>query len=170
MIGKKTPNTQLSECVLCSSSTLKESELAEGGDVPAYGASGISGFTKNAFSEEDSILITKDGSGVGSLRYVYGPHSFVATLNSMKPKDGIYLPYIYYALQNISFESYRTGQAIPHIYFKDYGGASIYLPSFSIQERVACGLERIDNMVDNERRILQNLQTAKAYFLLALII
>lgn len=170
VIGKKTPNTQLSDCVFCSSSTLKESELAEKGDIPAYGASGISGFTENAFSEGDSILITKDGSGVGSLRYVHGPHSFVGTLNSMIPKDGIYLPYIYYALQNICFESYRTGQAIPHIYFKDYGRALIYLPSYAIQERLARGLEHIDNMVDNERRILQNLQTAKAYFLVALII
>ena len=169
-IGKYTPNIMLSECVRCSSSALKESELAEEGAVPAYGAAGISGFTESTLSDGDSILITKDGSGVGSLRYVNGPHSFVGTLNSMTPKEGVYLPYIYYALQNVCFESYRTGQAIPHIYFKEYGRVLIYLPSYAIQERVARGLERIDNMVDNERRILQNLQTAKAYFLVALII
>ena len=45
---------------------------------------------------EKTTSVTKDGSGVGSLRYVRGPHSFVGTLNRMAPKDGIYLPYIYY--------------------------------------------------------------------------
>ena len=170
IIGKNAPNTMLSECVCCTSSTLKESDLSDAGAVPAYGAAGISGFTDNALSAGDSLLITKDGSGVGSLRYVSGPHSFVGTLYSMTPRDGFYLPYIYYALQNVSFEIYRTGQAIPHIYFKDYGRELIYLPSYANQKRVACGLERIDNMVDNERRILQSLQTAKAYFLVSLFI
>ena len=160
----------LSECVRCSSSTLKESDLAEEGAVPAYGAAGISGFTDSVLSDGDSILITKDGSGVGSLRYVNGPHSFVGTLNSMIPKDGIYLPYIYYALQNVCFESYRTGQAIPHIYFKDYGKEPIYCPSFDDQKRLSKGLEMIGVKIGIERAELQNLQSAKAYILSALFI
>ncbi len=170
IIGKNAPNTMLSECVCCTSSTLKESDLSDAGAVPAYGAAGISGFIDSALSDGDSILITKDGSGVGSLRYVVGPHSFVGTLNSMTSKEEVYLPYIYYALQNVCFESYRTGQAIPHIYFKDYGRVLLYLPSFAVQKRVARGLERIDKMIDNERRILQGLQTAKAFFLVSLFI
>ena len=169
-IGKYTPNTLLSECVRCSSSTLKESDLAEEGAVPAYGAAGISGFTDSALSDEDSILITKDGSGFGSLRYVNGPHSFVGTLNSMTPKEGVYLPYIYYALQNVCFESYRTGQAIPHIYFKDYGKETIYCPSLDNQKRLAKGLEMIDTKIGIDRAVLQSLQSAKAYLLSAMFI
>lgn len=140
------------------------------GTVPAYGASGISGYMDNALSENDSILITKDGSGVGSLRYVRGSHSFVGTLNSMAPNEGVYLPYIYYALQNVCFESYRTGQAIPHIYFKDYGKEAIYCPSFNEQRRLAKGLEMIDSKIGIERAVLQNLQSAKAYLLSAMFI
>ena len=170
IIGKNSPNKMLSECVRSASSTLKESDLEEAGAVPAYGAAGISGFTANPLSKEDSVLITKDGSGVGSLRYVYGPHSFVGTLNSMTPKEGIYLPYIYYALHNVCFESYRTGQAIPHIYFKDYGKESIYCPSFDDQIRLAKGFEMIDTKIVIERATLQNLQSAKAYLLSALFI
>ena len=169
-IGNYTPNTLLSECVRCSSSTLKESDLAEEGAVPAYGAAGISGFTDVALVKGDSILITKDGTGVGTLRYVYGPHSFVGTLNSMTPRDGFYLPYIYYALQNVCFESYRTGQAIPHIYFKDYGKEAIYCPSFDEQKRLAKGLEMIDSKVGIERATLQNLYSVKAYLLSAMFI
>ena len=169
-IGNYTPNTLLSECVRCSSSTLKESNLAEEGAVPAYGAAGISGFTDAALVKGDSILITKDGSGVGTLRYVYGPHSFVGTLNSMTPRDGFYLPYIYYALQNVCFESYRSGQAIPHIYFKDYGKETLYCPSFNDQKRLVKGLEIIEAKIGIERTILQNLQSLKTFLLSAMFI
>lgn len=124
----------------------------------------------NALSEGDSILITKDGSGVGSLRYVSGPHSFVGTQNSMTPKEGVYLPYIYYTLQNVSFKSYRTGQAIPHIYFRDYGKETIYCPSYPVQHGIALGLERIDYKIAIERRIKERLIFAKDYFLRALFI
>ena len=160
----------LSECVRCSSSTIKERDLLDSGTVPVYGASGISGYSDNALSENDSILITKDGSGVGYLRYVRGSHSFVGTLNSMTPNKGIYLPYIYYALQNVCFESYRTGQAIPHIYFKDYGKEAIYCPSFDNQKRLAKGLEMIDTKIGIDRAVLQSLQSAKAYLLSAMFI
>ncbi len=170
IIGKNVANKALSECVCCTSSTLKESDLGEDGVVPAYGAAGISGFTDSALSERDSILITKDGSGVGSLRYVHGPHSFVGTLNSMTPKDGIYLPYIYYALQNVCFETYRTGQAIPHIYFRDYGKEAIYCPAYDDQKRIAKGLELIDATIGIERAVLQNLQSAKASLLSGMFI
>ena len=168
IIGKNAPNTMLSECVCCTSSTLKESDLSDAGAVPAYGAAGISGFIDSALSDGDSILITKDGSGVGSLRYVVGHHSFVGTLNSMTPKEGVYLPYIYYALQNVCFESYRTGQAIPHIYFKDYGKEALYCPSFDDQKRLAKGLEMIDAKIGIERAAIQNLQLVKAYLLSAM--
>jgi len=170
IIGKNTANKTLSECVCCTSSTLKESDLGGHGAIPAYGAAGISGFTDNALSDEDSILITKDGSGVGSLRYVNGSHSFVGTLNSMTPQEGVYLPYIYYALQNVCFERYRTGQAIPHIYFKNYGKEAIYCPSFDNQKRLAKGFEMIDTKIGIERAVLQSLQSAKAYLLSAMFI
>jgi len=169
-IGKYTPNTLLSECVRCSSSTLKESDLTVEGAVPAYGAAGITGFTDSALSDEDSILITKDGSGVGSLRYVNGPHSFVGTLNSMTSKEEVYLPYIYYALQNVCFDSYRTGQAIPHIYFKDYGKEAIYCPSYEEQVRMAIGLEKIDAKIGLEKAALQSYKSAKVYLLSAMLI
>lgn len=137
---------------------------------PAYGAAGISGYTNTPLYNEDSILITKDGSGVGSLRYVRGSHSFVGTLNSLTPKEGIYLPYIYYVLQNVKLDSFKTGQAIPHIYFKDYGKEAIYCPSYYIQKKLAGGLELMESKKDNETVILQNLYKMKAYFLISLFI
>ena len=88
----------------------------------------------------------------------------------MTPKEGVYLPYIYYALQNVSFERYRTGQAIPHIYFKDYGKEAIYCPAFDDQKRLAKVLEMIDAKIGIERTNLKNLQSLKAYLLSAMLI
>ena len=88
----------------------------------------------------------------------------------MITKDGIYLPYIYYALQNVCFESYRTGQAIPHIYFKDYGKVAIYCPSFDDQKSLAKGLEIIEAKIEGERAYLQKLQSVKTHLLSVLFI
>ena len=144
---------------------MKESDLYGAGIIPAYGASGISGYSETPQSNEDSILITKDGSGVGSLRYVHGRHSFVGTLNSLTPKEGIYLPFIYYALQNLNLDSYKTGQAIPHIYFKDYGKESIYCPSYDAQKQLAYGLELLETKKENEIVMLKQIKFVKAYLL-----
>ena len=170
IIGRNQPNTQIVNVVDCSSSTLKESYLDEAGTVPTYGAAGLSGYTDVCLSVRDSILITKDGSGVGSLRYVRGSHSFVGTLNSLTPKEGIYLPYIYYALRNVNFDSYKTGQAIPHIYFKDYGKETIYCPDYDEQVRLAKPLELIDAKIEREKEMSRKLQSLKAYLLAGLFI
>ena len=151
--GSSKPNKRLLDCVICSSSTLKESELTDNG-IPAYGASGISGYSEKAQCQSDSILITKDGSGVGTKQFVHGAHSFVGTLCSLSAKDEIYLPYIYYALINMKFDAYKTGQAIPHIYFKDYGKEQLFCPSYPEQVERAQGLEFLDRKVFYERDIM----------------
>ena len=149
---------------------MKENDLSEEGDIPVYGAAGLSGYTDVSIVEHDSILITKDGSGVGSLRFVHGPHSFVGTLNSLTPKNGVYLPYTYYALLNVNFELYKTGQAIPHIYFKDYSKEAIYFPAYEEQKRLAKGLELLDAKIEIQRAELQGLKSIKAYLLASLFI
>ena len=170
IIGANRPNAQIVNVVDCSSSSLKEGDLDETGTVPTYGAAGLSGYTDICLSIRDSILITKDGSGVGSLRYVRGSHSYVGTLNSLTPKEGIYLPYIYYALRNVNFDSYKTGQAIPHIYFKDYAKESIYCPTYGEQVKLAKPLELIDAKIEREKEMLSKLQSLKAYLLAGLFI
>lgn len=129
--------------------------------IPTYGAAGISGYTAEALCKSDSILITKDGSGVGSKRYVHGEHSFVGTLCSLTPKDGIYLPYVYYALMIMNLDTYKTGQAIPHIYFKDYGKLQLFCPTYSEQRRLSHGLETLDRKVEFEKNLLLSINEVK---------
>ena len=165
VISSQKPNTLIKNCLECNSSTLQESQVAETGTFPVYGATGISGYTETADINGESILIIKDGSGVGIVKFVTGEYSYIGTLNSLIAKDGYCLKYIYFALQRFSFEPYKTGMAIPHIYFKDYGKAKIYCPSLSLQTLIAQKLSLIENKMEVEKRIILCYQLQKSYLL-----
>ena len=159
------PNTLIKDCLECNSSILQESQVAKYGAFPVYGATGITGYTEAADVNGESILIIKDGSGVGTVKYVTGEYSYIGTLNRLIAKDGYCLKYIYFALQRFSFEPYKTGMAIPHIYFRDYGKAKIYCPSLSLQTLIAQKLSLIENEMEVEKRIILCYQLQKSYLL-----
>ena len=102
------------------------------GSYPVYGATGLIGYTNNYAYNGESILIVKDGSGVGSLSYVNDHFSVIGTLNYLTAKENYSILYLYYALMAFNFTPYITGMAIPHIYFKDYGKAKLFYPSLSL--------------------------------------
>ena len=111
-----------------------------------------------------SIFI-KDGSGVGTVSYAIGRCSATGTLNTLQAKDGYLLQYLYYMLKVFNFEPYKTGMAIPHIYFKDYGKAIIFCPPYQEQLRYAKMLSAIDDILLAEQNILTNLNLQKRYLL-----
>lgn len=94
VISLQKPNTFIKDCLECNSSILQESQVAEYGASPVYGATGITGYTEAADVNGESILIIKDGSGVGTVKYVTGEYSYIGTLNRLIAKDGYYLKYL----------------------------------------------------------------------------
>ncbi len=161
---------RLSDCLECHSSTLQESEVSENGAYPVYGATGISGYKDDYAANEDAILIVKDGSGVGTVSFAKGKFSVIGTLNYLTAKGGYSLLYLYYALMAFNFSSFRTGMAIPHIYFKDYGKAKIYCPSIEKQQSIALLLQGIEQKMLVEHEILKQLNTQKAFLLRTMFI
>jgi len=159
------PNIRLSECLEYSSSTLQESDVCENGTYPVYGANGIVGYIDNYNTEKEAVYIIKDGSGVGTVSYVTGKCSATGTLNTLQAKEGYSLQYLYYMLKVFNFEPYKTGMAIPHIYFKDYGKAKIFCPSYTEQLKYVELLSAIDNKLSAEQSILTDLSLQKQYLL-----
>ena len=159
------PNVRLTECLECNSSTLQESEVCEQGTYPVYGANGIVGYLDNYNTEGEAVYIIKDGSGVGTVSYVTGKCSATGTLNTLQTKDGYSLQYFYYLLKVFNFEPYKTGMAIPHIYFKDYGKAKVFCPSYTEQLQYARLLSAIESNLSIEMNILTNLSLQKQYLL-----
>ena len=165
IVLRNKPNVRISQCLECSSSTLQESDVLEYGTYPVYGANGIVGFLDNYNTSNEAIYIIKDGSGVGAVSYVAGKCSATGTLNILQAKKGFSLRYLYYLLNIFNFEPYKTGMAIPHIYFKDYGKAQIFCPSYSEQLKYAKFLATIDGKLLTEQNVLINLSLQKQYLL-----
>ena len=165
IVRNNKPNVRLSECLECKSSTLQESDVCEQGTYPVYGANGIVGYLDNYNTEGEAIYIIKDGSGVGTVSYVKGKCSATGTLNTLQAKEGYSLQYLYYLLKVFNFEPYKTGMAIPHIYFKDYGKAKFFCPSYTEQLQYAQLLSAIDNKLSIEQNILTELSLQKQYLL-----
>ena len=165
IVRNNKPNVRLSECLECKSSTLQESDVCEQGTYPVYGANGIVGYLDNYNTEGEVVYIIKDGSGVGTVSYVKGKCSATGTLNILQAKEGYSLQYLYYLLKVFNFEPYKTGMAIPHIYFKDYGKAKVYCPSYTEQLQYARLLSAIDNKLSAAQHILTKLSLQKQYLL-----
>ena len=130
-----------------------------------YGANGIVGYLDNYSTQDEAVYIIKDGSGVGTVSYVTGQCSTTGTLNTLQAKEGYSLQYLYYILKVFNFEPYKTGMAIPHIYFKDYGKAKIFCPSYTKQLQYARLLSAIDGKVSTEQNSLASLSLQKQYLL-----
>ena len=170
IVHSNKPNVCLSECLECKTSTLQESDVCEHGVYPVYGANGIVGYLDNYNTEGEAVYIIKDGSGVGTVSYVTGKCSATGTLNTLQAKEGYSLQYLYYLLKVFNFEPYKTGMAIPHIYFKDYGKAKVFCPSYTEQLRYARLLSAIDNKLSIEQNILTELRLQKQYLLCQMFI
>ena len=162
---QSSPNTEIGDSLTCKSSTLQESLISTKGKYPVYGASGICGFVDVADVHNDSILIIKDGASVGTTYLGYGQHAFIGTLNSLTQRNGYSLEYLYYALKVFNFAPYKTGLAIPHIYFKDYSKAKIWCPKYDEQVKIAKTLSAIDKKIQIEKSLLEQLNSQKRFLL-----
>ena len=158
--------TTLGEVLVCHSSNLTERDIQSDGSIPIWGASGYVGYTEVDSPLTESILIIKDGSGVGRVQYIKEEHYFLATLNSLGSKSEIvHQKFIYYFLSQFDFRQYVSGSGIPHIYFKDYSKASIPLPSLEEQKKIAELFTIFDERIEVEEALLKCYETQKRYLL-----
>lgn len=164
------PNISIGNCLDCYSSTLQEGDAEEQGMYPVYGANGVCGYLDYAAISAPAILIVKDGSGVGNVSYTNGDCSIVGTLNYLRPKKGVSAKFLFFVLKRFNFQPYKTGMAIPHIYFKGYSKARIFCPDYEEQSRTAAYLSRIEDKIALEERLLCLLHEQKHYLLSAMFI
>ena len=162
---KEKANIAISQCLECHNSTLQESEVLSSGLCKVFGANGLVGYKDVPQMNGDAILVIKDGSGVGTVSYAQGKFSVIGTLNYLTVIGNNDLRYLYFALSVFNFQPYKTGMAIPHIYFKDYGKAKIYCPSLTEQKRVANVLDKLESKLFVEQELLASFNQQKLYLL-----
>ena len=164
---KGKPDTTISQCLECHSSTLQENEVLANanGLCKVFGANGLIGYTDVPQMNGDAILVIKYGSGVGTVSYAQGKFSVIGTLNYLTVIGNNDLRYLYFALSVFNFHPYKTGMAIPHIYFKDYGNAKIFCPPLAEQKRVANMLGKLESKLFLEQELLASFNLQKRYLL-----
>ena len=103
--------------------------------------------------------------GLNDNPYVKGRCSATGTLNIITAKQNYSLQFLYYLLKVFNYDPYKTGMAIPHIYFKDYGNTMIFCPPYADQLRYAQMLGAIDTKLLLEKNYLISLNCQKQYLL-----
>ena len=131
------------------------------GEYPVFGASGIVGYVDFYNSADIHISIVKDGAGVGRVFLCPPKSSVLGTLDSVIAIDENQTPFVFYWLSQISFEPYKIGSTIPHIYFRDYGKKKDWFPTPPEQQKIADCLSSLDDLITVQTQKLAHLKTHK---------
>ena len=129
------------------------------GNYPLYGASGFLKCIDFYEMDSDYISIVKDGSGVGNISFHEKNTSVVNTSQYILPKENLNIHFIFYLLQTINLNKYKTGSTIPHIYFKDYSIEKVKIPKYDEQKKIGILLKNLDakiEILDNKLQMCQN--------------
>ena len=149
--------TQLKAICHKGSSSLRQKDVANDGPYAVYGAPGVIGHSSTYQFEHPYLAVVKDGAGVGRVMACEAKSSVLGTMQAIKPNDGVDLYYLQHLLKAMNLSSYYTGATIPHIYFKDYGNASVSLPSLSEQKAIAAVFRKHGQLVEQYERMLEML-------------
>lgn len=139
---------RLKDISIKKASSVQASSLVENsGKYNVYGASGFLTKVDHFDEEHPYIGIVKDGSGVGNMYLLEGKSSVLGTLDKILPKNSN-LVFLYSLLKRFSFDKYKVGGAIPHIYYKDYSKEKVFIPSMDEQNAIAEVLSNADREIE----------------------
>ena len=127
------------------------------GEYNLYGASGLVKGIDFYHQEKSYIGIVKDGSGVGRVDIYPPKSSLVGTMQYIFPKEGCEIGFLKYLLQGLHLENFKTGAAIPHIYFKDYGKSKVPIPPLSKQQHIVEELDLLSSIIEKKKAQLNEL-------------
>ena len=128
---------------------------ANNGIYPLYGASGLVKNIDFYKIDKDYISIVKDGAGVGRIEFQKAKSSIVATMQALFNYDNVDIKWLYYALKSQNLGKTKSGATIPHIYFKDYGEKFVKFYDLNNQKKIVRTLDAINNVIDNDNRIIK---------------
>ncbi len=127
------------------------------GDYNLYGASGLVKGIDFYHQDKPYIGIVKDGSGVGRVDIYPPKSSLVGTMQYIFPKEDCEIGFLKYLLQGLHLEKFKTGAAIPHIYFKDYGKSKVPFPPISEQQQIVEELDLLSVIIEKKKAQLNEL-------------
>ena len=153
---------KLNEFAKYSSSPLTVKDTDENGNYDLYDANEPIGKTDKSPLFDDYISIIKDGAGVGRVRKLPKNTSILGTMGALIPQNSDY-NFLFSILEKTDFTKLTSGGTIPHIYFKQYGENTYYIPTLAEQTKIGEYFSNLDNLITLHRRtpIQKNRRTYK---------
>ena len=166
-------NVHLSEIAqIYQPQTISSTELTEDGFL-VYGANGIIGKYKDYNHETEQICITCRGNTCGIVNYTK-PMSWITgnamVINTDKYQDKVYKRYLYHFLTAYNFNSIISGSGQPQIVRTPLEKLKITLPPISEQKQKAMILDRIQDKIDINHKVLNLYIRQKQYLLCQMFI
>ncbi|MCD2478429.1 MULTISPECIES: restriction endonuclease subunit S [Staphylococcaceae] len=128
------------------------------GEYPILGTGGIMDYADDFLYDKPSVLIGRKGS-IGKVKYIEEPFWTIDTLFYTIVNENLVIPkYLYYKLSQIDFNYYNEGTTIPSLRTETLYKIDIDLPKKNIQKKVVNLLNTIDEKIENNQKIIANLQ------------
>lgn len=128
------------------------------GEYPILGTGGIMDYADDFLYDKPSVLIGRKGS-IGKVKYIEGPFWTIDTLFYTIVNENLVIPkYLYYKLSQIDFNYYNEGTTIPSLRTETLYKIDIDLPKKNIQKKVVNLLNTIDKKIENNQKIITNLE------------
>ena len=147
--------------------TISSTELTEDGFL-VYGANGIIGKYKDYNHETEQICITCRGNTCGMVNYTK-PMSWITgnamVINTDKYQNKVCKRYLYHYLSAYNFNSIISGSGQPQIVRTPLEKLKITLPTISEQKQKAMILDKIQDKIDINHKVL-NLYIRQKHYLL----
>ena len=135
------------------------------GPFKVFGANGLCGHSDQYDQEQQYFAVIKDGAGVGRISFHEPQSSVLGTMQYLIPRGHENFRFLHYALLNLKLSSFAVGSTIPHIYFKDYKGLNVGVPTLEEQERSVEILDEAFAAIDKAKaNIERNLTNARELF------
>lgn len=135
-------------------------DLENAGSYPVYDANKEIFKDKSYDMNQRYISILKDGAGAGRLNLRESESSIIGTMGYIMAKN-TNIEFLYYRLTLINMKKYIIGSTIPHLYYKDYSGESIYVPIDEEQEKIGKFFKQMDNIIDKQFIKIESLKQRK---------
>jgi type I restriction enzyme S subunit len=133
------------------------------GNYPFYGANGIIDYIHEYLFDGTYLLTARTGS-LGSLHITNGKFWCTGDVHRLSFDNENTLLYIYYYLQTIDFQKFRTGAAHPKLSGSNLKSIQIHVPSLEKQKEIVKYCEHNDNLIKQlETEIENNKKQAKEF-------
>jgi len=151
---------------------LTKSQRDESGPYPVYGSSGEIGQHSSAITKTATLIIGRKGS-VGEIHLSEKPCWPIDTVYFVEESDNNYLKFFKYLLLGLKLGGLDKSTAIPGLSRDDYNSVQVAIAPLKEQKRIVAEIEkqfsRLDEAVENLKRVKANLKRYKAAILKAAI-